>query len=80
VCYWFERAGPARLLEAIGEDNVLFETDFPHALCLTEEQARVAVEQGLASVGPEARDKILFKNAAALYQLGDDVLDLVPSR
>ena len=33
-CYWFERVAPRKLIEDIGEDNILFETDFPHPTCL----------------------------------------------
>ena len=28
--FWFERAAPKKLIEEIGEDNIMFETDFPH--------------------------------------------------
>ena len=30
ACFWFERVAPSKLIEEIGEDNILFETDFPH--------------------------------------------------
>ena len=33
-CFWFEKVAPKSLIEAIGEDNLLFETDFPHPTCL----------------------------------------------
>ena len=33
ACFWFEHAAPTRLIDEIGEDNVLFETDFPHPTC-----------------------------------------------
>ena len=29
ACYWFEETAPQRLLDKIGVDNVLFETDPP---------------------------------------------------
>ena len=31
---WFEQRNIAALVEAVGEDNILFETDFPHPTCL----------------------------------------------
>ena len=34
ACYWFEKIAPRKLIEDIGEDNILFETDFPHPTCL----------------------------------------------
>ena len=32
--FWFEKVGPKLLLETIGVDKVLFETDFPHPTSL----------------------------------------------
>ena len=32
--FWFEDAGPLALLDRIGADNVLWETDFPHPTSL----------------------------------------------
>lgn len=32
--FWFEKVGPKQLLETIGFDNVMFETDFPHPTSL----------------------------------------------
>jgi diketogulonate reductase-like aldo/keto reductase len=32
--YWFERVGPQKLLETVGVNKVLFETDFPHPTAL----------------------------------------------
>ena len=28
--FWFEESGPKRLIDYLGEDRVMFETDFPH--------------------------------------------------
>ena len=34
VTFWFEKVGPKKLLETIGVDKVMFETDFPHPTSL----------------------------------------------
>ena len=34
ACFWFERRDLSRQIKAVGADNVLFETDFPHPVCL----------------------------------------------
>src|SRR5712692_5870796 len=34
ACFWFEDFGPRSMIAAIGADNILFETDFPHPTCL----------------------------------------------
>src|SRR4029078_10227756 len=33
-CFFFEEHAPRALLPAVGVDNVLFETDYPHPICL----------------------------------------------
>ncbi len=67
-CFWFEKTAPDRLIEAIGEDNVLFETDFPHPTCLYPD-----VQEYIDRVGSgwsEARRRKIFQdNAASLYKI-----------
>jgi predicted TIM-barrel fold metal-dependent hydrolase len=38
ACYWFEQIAPRRLIDKIGEDKILFETDFPHPTSLYGEE------------------------------------------
>ena len=52
----------------IGEDNVLFETDFPHPTCLYP-NVREHVEKSLAGLSEKAQRKVLYENAARVYQL-----------
>ena len=33
-CFWFETNAPQKLIQDVGVNNVLFETDFPHPTCL----------------------------------------------
>jgi predicted TIM-barrel fold metal-dependent hydrolase len=66
ACFWFEKTAPTYSLEAIGFDNVLFETDFPHPTCLYPSP----VEHGLKVLeawGPEVQRKVMGQNAADLY-------------
>jgi predicted TIM-barrel fold metal-dependent hydrolase len=69
VCYWFEQHAPRTLLEQIGTDRVLFETDFPHPTCLYAEEVRHRLEGGLGRHSPEVRRRILWDNARELYQV-----------
>lgn len=68
VMFWFERTAPARLLDVIGAENVLVETDLPHPTCLypgaKEHFARV-----MAELTPETRRLVLQDNAVRLYNL-----------
>jgi len=68
--FWFEQnAGNLpSLIEAVGEDSILFETDFPHPTCLYPNPLRT-VEAKMATLSPEARRKILGENARALYRI-----------
>jgi predicted TIM-barrel fold metal-dependent hydrolase len=68
--YWFERnRGDVQyLIDSIGEDNVLFETDFPHPTCLYPAPLET-VEEQMRTLRPETRRKVLGDNAAKLYRL-----------
>jgi predicted TIM-barrel fold metal-dependent hydrolase len=66
--FWFETVDD-RVLAAVGEDNLLFETDYPHQTCLYGDEIPAAIEQTLGGLSPEAREKVLWKNAATLYNL-----------
>ncbi len=67
-CFWFEHAAPTRLIDVIGEDNVLFETDFPHPTCLYPD-VKGYIAEVTADWSDERRRKILQDNAAALYKV-----------
>jgi uncharacterized protein len=68
--FWFEnnRNKLPELVEAVGEDCILFETDFPHPTCLYPDPLE-SVEEKLATITPEARAKILGENGRKLYRL-----------
>jgi len=68
ACFWFEDIGPRTLLEDIGVDNVMFETDFPHPTCLYP-SAREHALNVLAPWGEEVQRKVLQDNAAKLYRI-----------
>jgi predicted TIM-barrel fold metal-dependent hydrolase len=67
-CYWFEEYAPAHMLDKIPVDNILFETDYPHPVCLYGD-VREKIEAGLGDADPEVRRKLLFDNAAKLYKI-----------
>jgi predicted TIM-barrel fold metal-dependent hydrolase len=71
--YWFEHLTPA-LVEQVGEDNILFETDYPHPTCLLGDEVSDAIDTGLQGVSAQVREKIVWKNSAKLYRLDADAL------
>ncbi|HEY2563681.1 MAG TPA: amidohydrolase family protein [Acidimicrobiales bacterium] len=56
------------LIASVGEDNIMFETDFPHPTCLYPDPLQ-AVEEKMATISPEARAKIMGETARKLYRL-----------
>jgi predicted TIM-barrel fold metal-dependent hydrolase len=68
--FWFEnnRNKLPQLIDAVGEDNILFETDFPHPTCLYPEPLQTVAPK-MATLAPETRRKILGENARKLYRL-----------
>jgi predicted TIM-barrel fold metal-dependent hydrolase len=68
VCYWFERDSFRGALAALGPDNIMFETDFPHPTCLYPDPLAYAAGP-LADLEPAVRRKLLSTNAATLYRI-----------
>ena len=68
--FWFEnnRNKLPDLIDAVGEDSILFETDFPHPTCLYPNPLE-AVESKMATLTPEIRAKIMGENARKLYRV-----------
>jgi predicted TIM-barrel fold metal-dependent hydrolase len=65
---WFEHRNLAQLIASVGEDNIMFETDFPHPTCLYPEPLKTAA-QNMRDLTPSVQRKILGENAAKLYKL-----------
>jgi predicted TIM-barrel fold metal-dependent hydrolase len=65
---WFEHRNLASLIDSVGEDNIMFETDFPHPTCLYPDPLRTA-DHNLSELSEAVQRKILGENAARLYRL-----------
>jgi len=68
--FWFEnnRNKLPDLIDAVGEDRILFETDFPHPTCLYPSPLDT-VESKMATLPVGVRAKIMGENARALYRV-----------
>jgi uncharacterized protein len=68
--FWFEegRGNLQALVDSVGEDNLLFETDFPHPTCIYPDPLGT-VEPKMSTLRPESRRKVMGENAANLYRL-----------
>lgn len=66
--YWFEKSNIKAIIDTVGPDNILFETDFPHPTCLYPHPLEIIADK-MATLTPEVQRKILGENAARLYKL-----------
>jgi predicted TIM-barrel fold metal-dependent hydrolase len=68
--FWFEQAGGdlQNLIDKVGENNVMFETDFPHPTCMYPDPLATVADR-MSALRPETRRKVLGENAAKLYRV-----------
>ncbi len=68
--FWFENNFNKlpQLVETVGAERILFETDFPHPTCLYPDPLK-AVEKRMSVLTEDQRRKILGENARTLYRL-----------
>ncbi|MCF8534504.1 MAG: amidohydrolase [Reyranella sp.] len=66
--FWFEKVAPQKMLDIIGVDNVMFETDFPHPTSIyPDPQAQIT--EALGGVDKVTLRKVLQDNAVRCYNL-----------
>ena len=68
ACFWFESHALVSMIENVGVDNCMFETDFPHPTCLYPDPL-ATVTESLAGVDRDFRYKVLSGNATRVYSL-----------
>jgi predicted TIM-barrel fold metal-dependent hydrolase len=72
-CFWFEDKTALAAIEALGPDNFLYETDFPHPTSMSPGPASPAlapnlyVEQTFGHLPETTLRKLLHDNAARIY-------------
>jgi uncharacterized protein len=68
--FWFEnnRNKLPELIASVGEDNILFETDFPHPTCMYPAPLETVAAK-MATLSESAQRKIYGENAKKLYRL-----------
>jgi uncharacterized protein len=68
ACFWFEEAGVAEAIAALGDTNVMFETDYPHPTCLYPDSLPQAGET-IRSLPEASRRRVMSDNAVRLYDI-----------
>jgi predicted TIM-barrel fold metal-dependent hydrolase len=66
VMFWFENSGPLKLIDDIGAENVLVETDVPHPTCLYPAPMD-HFKKVMSDLDPYVIRRVLHDNGAALY-------------
>jgi uncharacterized protein len=67
TCFFFEKIRP-ELFQTMNENNVMFETDFPHPVCLYPDYQDL-VTRNLTDIPLPVRRKLMQDNAANLYRI-----------
>jgi len=70
LCHLSDRPGRLRLLDILGEDNVMWGSDYPHPDGIWPDSQEF-LDRELAGVTAEARRKITRDNAMKLYRLSN---------
>ena len=68
ACFWFETQGVRQIVDRIGIDCVMWESDYPHPTCLFPDALETAAES-LADFNPAEKQQILGGNAARIYNI-----------
>lgn len=68
--FWFEtgRGDLQHLVDVVGEDRIMFETDFPHPTSLHPDPVQMVAPK-VATLRPETQRKVMGENAVRLYRL-----------
>ncbi len=75
ACFWFEQTSALKAIEALGPNNILYETDFPHPTSMSPGPNSIAqypkdfIETNLGHLPEETLQKILQTNSAKLYHV-----------
>jgi predicted TIM-barrel fold metal-dependent hydrolase len=67
-CSWFERRNFVANTRALGVNNIMFETDFPHPTCLYPDALNYIAEAA-GEFTPEERTQVFGGNAARIYNI-----------
>jgi uncharacterized protein len=80
--FWFEHRTVERLIDLL-EDNVMFESDFPHPTCLAPgpvsytDSPNKVIQNNLIKLPERILKKLLYANAARVYRLDESFLKTV---
>ena len=69
ACCWFETIPSDEMLEFVGKDNLMFETDFPHPTSIYANEVQETIDKSLGALSEPYRRRLLWDNAKKLYEI-----------
>lgn len=69
ACCWFETITSDAIVDRVGHKNIMFETDFPHPTSIFGDEVQETIDSSLGSLSEEVRHRLIFENAAELYEI-----------
>ncbi len=69
ACCWFETITSDAIVDRVGEDNIMFETDFPHPTSIYGDEVQNTIDANLGGLSEAIRHKLIWQNAARLYEI-----------
>ena len=69
ACCWFEAIPDDAMLEFVGKDRIMFETDFPHPTSIYGSEVQRTIDESLGSLSADMRHRVLWENAKKLYEI-----------
>ncbi len=69
ACCWFETITSDAIVDRVGEDNIMFETDFPHPTSIYGDEVQETIDSKLGGLSDALRHKLIWQNAARLYEI-----------
>lgn len=69
ACCWFETIPDDAMLEFVGKDNIMFETDFPHPTSIYGQEVHDTITRSFGTLSEPYRRRLLWDNARKLYEI-----------
>jgi predicted TIM-barrel fold metal-dependent hydrolase len=67
ACCWFEHVPAEHVVQSLGADRIMFETDFPHPTSIYGPDVPATIKSSLGHLAPDVQRKILWSNCEKLY-------------
>jgi len=67
ACCWFEHVPSEHVVQTLGANRIMFETDFPHPTSIYGPDVPATIQHSLGRLPPDVQRQILWTNCQQLY-------------